>query len=140
MFNPIPFVALGAIALGYSVAIEKADAAFDAAPAPVVASFAAAPGLSVHNFIGRLPETVQDPLCDAHDAVTASLTEDFEEVLETSWTQEPTITVELWTSDLMGTWTLLTVGGDDMACIVSSGFGWSEGMDAESILQDRPIS
>lgn len=140
MFNPIPLVALGAVAFGYSFAIEKADAAFDAAPPPMVASFAAAPGLLVHDFVGRLPESVQDPMCDAHAVVTASLAQDFEEVLEASWNQGQDSNVELWTSDLMGTWTLLSVGADDLTCIVSSGFGWSEGMDADTIVQDRPLS
>lgn len=140
MFNPLPLLALGAVAIGYAGAVDRTDRAFDAAPDVFIASFPAVTDLSVHEFVGRLPETVQDPLCDAKETITASLADDFAETLESTWLQEQTVSMELWASDLMGTWTLLRTGDDGLTCILSSGFGWSEGMTVESIVQNRPVS
>ncbi|MDR7124518.1 hypothetical protein [Pseudotabrizicola sp. 4114] len=140
MFNPLPLLALGAVAVGYAGAIDRVDQSFDLTLAPTVAAYTATPDLSVHDFVGKLPESVQDPLCDTKEVITVSLTDDFAETLEGQWVQEQSVNVELWTSDLMGTWTLLQVKGDGLTCIVSSGFGWTEEMTAESIVQNRPIS
>jgi len=140
MFNPLPILALGAVAAGYAGAIDRVDRSFDLAPDPAVAAYTAAPELSVHDFVGKLPETVQDPLCDTKEMIIVSLTDDFAETLESSWVREQRVNVELWTSDLMGTWTLLHVDHDGLTCIVSSGFGWTEEMSAESIVRNRPIS
>ena len=140
MFNPLPLLALGAVAVGYAGAIDRADRTFDLMPDPSVAAYTAAPDLSVHEFVGKLPESVQDPLCDTKEMITASLADDFAEALESAWVQEQRVNMELWTSDLMGTWTLLQVEGDGLTCILSSGFGWTEEMNAESIVQNRPIS
>lgn len=138
MFNPLPLLALGAIGLGYASAIDHVDKTFEGAP--IVEGFTASPNLSVHDFVGRLPETVQDPWCDERETVAASLSDDFAETLESEWVQEHAVKMELWASDLMGTWTLLTVAEDGLTCILSSGFGWADGMDAESLVQIRPIS
>lgn len=140
MFNPLPFLALGALAIGYAGAIKETDRAFATTASPTVAAFPATPNLSVQDFVGKLPETAQDPLCDSKEAVTASLSDDFAEEFEASWSNLPNAAVELWTSDLMGTWTVLHIDDAGLACIVSSGFGWEEGMGAETILQERPLS
>jgi len=144
MFNPLPLLALGAVAIGYSGAIERVDRAYDLEPNTTITAFTAASDLSVHSFVGKLPETVQDPFCDTKDVITASLSDDFAETLESAWLQEQTVKMELWTSDLMGTWTLLHLGssGDSnaLACIVSSGFGWVDGMGVDDVLQDHPVS
>lgn len=140
MFNPLPFLALGAAAIGYSGAINQTDRVFESMPAPSVVAFSATPDLSVQDFVGKLPETMQDPLCEQRNVVAASLSDDFAETLEASWDRPQDINMELWTSDLMGTWTLLHVRGDGLACILSSGFGWTEGMGADDIVTDRPLS
>ncbi|NEX48124.1 hypothetical protein [Pseudotabrizicola algicola] len=139
MFNPLPLLALGAVAIGYFGAIDRTNRAFDAAQISPVAAFPATPGLSVHDFVAKLPQTVQDPLCDNKDVITASLAHDFAEGFHAEWLEHQA-KVELWTSDVMGTWTLLHVGSDGLACIVGSGFGWSEGMEARDILPDNPLS
>lgn len=140
MFNPLPFLALSAVALGYSGAIDRVDAKFQADPAPAVTGFAAASNLSVQDFAGSLPQTVQDPLCDSRDVITEDLSHDFAEALEASWEQDQGVSIEVWASDLMGTWTVLHVENAGLACIVSSGFGWTDGMTAEDVLQDHPLS
>lgn len=139
MFNPLPLLALGAVAVGYFGAVERTDRAFDAMPQSQVAAYPASQGLSVEEFVGQLPQTVQDPLCDTKDVITVSLSGDFAETMEASWTQRDS-GIELWASDLMGTWTLLHVNEDGLACIVQSGFGWQEGMTPEAVVQGGPLS
>lgn len=141
MFNWVPVIAMGLVGIGYSGAISALDRAeATSVPDTTIVSFSAAPNLSVHDFVGQLPGSVQDPLCDAKQTITASLQHDFAEVFESTWEQQHRVSMELWASDLMGTWTLLRVETDALACIVASGFGWSEGMDAQDILSDRPLS
>ncbi len=139
MFNPLPLLALGAVAVGYVGAVDRTDRAFDTMAESHVAAFSSTPDLSVHEFVGKLPQSVQDPLCDQKDAITASLSDDFAETFESNWSEQQ-VSLELWASDLMGTWTVLHVDDEGLACIVESGFGWAQGMDAQDILQDSPLS
>ena len=140
MFNPLPLLALSAVAFGYSGAIDRVDANFQSDPAPAVTGFAAASNLFVQDFAGSLPETPQDPLCDVREVIIEDLSHDFAETFQASWPQTQDVAIEVWASDLMGTWTVLHVEKAGLACIVSSGFGWTDGMSAEDVMQDRPLS
>ncbi|WP_103334967.1 hypothetical protein [Pseudotabrizicola formosa] len=137
MFNPLPFLALAAVALGYSGAIDRVESRVQPTP---VAAFSATPNLSVQDYVAALPETLQDPLCGARDVITADLSQAFAETFEASVEHEPGVSLEVWASDMMGTWTVVHVEHEGLACIVSSGFGWEEGMTAADVLQDRPLS
>lgn len=134
MFNPLPILALGAVALGYAGAIDRTAPEFDFADPISVSAFSAGQDLSVQDFVGKLPLTLQDPHCDTPPMIAASLVDDFAESRHDVWTQGVDLKMELWVSDLMGTWTLLHVGADGITCIVSSGFGWTEGMQAQDVL------
>jgi hypothetical protein len=142
MFNPFPLLALGLVAFGYTGAIDRLNSTsvLDQNANPSISSFAAAPNLSVQDFVARLPSSVQDPLCDEKDVLTSSLANDFAEGFESVWEHPQQVSTELWASDLMGTWTLLQVQEDGLACIVASGFGWTDGMGAQDIIPDRPLS
>ena len=142
MVNLVPLMALGLVAVGYAGAINALDHAPDPHPRAVagIVAFQAGPNLSVHGFVGQLPNALQDPLCDVKQTVTSSLTDDFAETLESAWNQQHQMSMELWASDLMGTWTLLRVESDALACIVASGFGWADGMGMKDIVQDGPLS
>lgn len=140
MFNPLPILALGAVALGYAGAIDRAEQKFESHDQTSVAAFPASPKLSVHDFVSKLPVTVQDPYCDTVDMIAASLTDDFAESRTDAWIQGADLKMELWTSDLMGSWTLLHVGVDGISCIVSSGFGWTDGMEVQDVLAAAPLS
>lgn len=140
MFNPLPMLALSAVALGYSGAIDRAESSLQVSPVASVTGFAATPDLSVQDFVASLPETMQDPLCAARDVITADLSQDFAESLEASLVQDRGVSLEVWASDIMGTWTVLHVEHEGLTCIVSSGFGWTESTTAADVLQDRPLS
>lgn len=140
VINPIPLLALSTVAFGYFGAINQIEPRFQSTPAPTVTGFAAAPNLSVQEYVGTVPQTLQDPLCAAKDIIAEDLHQDFAETLEASWDQNGSATMEVWTSDVMGTWTMLRVENAGLACIVASGFGWTEGMTAEDVVQIRPLS
>ncbi|MDO8882773.1 MAG: hypothetical protein U0934_13040 [Pseudotabrizicola sp.] len=142
MFNPLPLLALGVVAAGYAGAVDNLRSANDLGPDanPSIVAFAAAPNLSVQGFVGQLPQSIQDPLCDDTDVLTASLADDFAETFESTWMQQQQVSMELWASELMGTWTLLQVQEDGLACIVASGFGWTDGMGVQDVVPDRPLS
>ena len=42
--------------------------------------------------------------------------------------------IELWTSDLMGTWTALHHGADGISCIVASGVDWTPEVSPEELI------
>lgn len=139
MINLLPILALGALALGYAGAIGSTNSRFNAMPSTAT-SFPAASGLSVQRFAAQLPQSVDDPYCDTAAKVEATLQHDFEESREQTWSIGAGLSADLWTSDLMGTWTLVHRKDDGTSCIASSGFGWAAGMDAQEILSNSPLS
>lgn len=140
MLNTISFVALGAIAIAYAGATNHIDQTFETMPAPSIVSFDASPNHSVQDFVSGLPQTVQDPLCGAKAQIATTLSEDFAESVLTVVRGDNGQMHEVWTSDLMGTWTLLDVTDGDLACIVQSGYGWTAGMTARDIVKPDPAS
>jgi hypothetical protein len=134
MFNPLPLMALGVVAFGYAGSIDRVNRSFDSLPEPDITVFAPATNLSIHDYIGRLPETVQDPLCEPKSAMTASLGDDFAETHQISWQDSEPVSLELWASDLMGTWTVLSIHQNGLACVSASGFGWEAGMNVTDVM------
>ena len=134
MFNPLPILALGAVAIGYAGAIDRTDQMFESYAPSAVAAFTSTSNLSVEEFVSKLPETVQDPYCAAEREMIATLTDDFAEVRQASWIRGDALKMELWASDVMGTWTVLHVGSEIVTCLVASGFGWDEGMTLLEVL------
>lgn len=130
--NTLPFLALGIIASGYMVATERLDQHFDALPAPAITAYPASlsQDLSVRDLLASdLPELavqpVDQPHCGEHGLLAQTLSEDFDESAVERRVAADGLMIELWASELMGTWTVLHRGDDGMSCIVSSGTGWN---------------
>lgn len=140
MLNSISLIALGAVAIVYAGATEQTGQHFENQPAPSVVSFDASPNHSVQDFVASLPQTVQDPLCGTKEQIASTLSDDFAESVLTVVRSDNGQMHEVWTSDLMGTWTLLDVTDRDLACIVQSGYGWTDGMTARDIVKPIPPS
>ena len=131
MINLLPFLALGAVAIGFASAMDRAEKI----PEPEqVQFFSAASNPSIDDFVGRIPQTVQDPLCDAEQAIKSQISEDFAESRKGTLPKAGIVRTEVWASDLMGTWTLITINDDRLACITASGFGWTSGMTLSNLL------
>ncbi|MDD8021562.1 MAG: hypothetical protein PHX82_00430 [Paracoccaceae bacterium] len=75
------------------------------------------------------------PYCDHRPALLATLSHDFG---EHPVTQSPVDThrhVELWASEVMGTWTAVYVRADGVACVINSGIGWTPTSDPVAMLE-----
>ncbi len=125
--NPIPFVALAAVASVYAVATENLNRYFADLPAPEIVSYAAASSgdLAVYDVLAHGAEPMDQPVCQSNEALAATLTHDFAETPVAQAVEGEGLVMQLWSSDLMGTWTMVHRGGDGVSCIVSSGTGWT---------------
>ncbi|NJS39926.1 MAG: hypothetical protein HC783_13960 [Rhodobacteraceae bacterium] len=72
--------------------------------------------------------------CDARGTVQATLGRDFAETPRLAALTGTGLTMELWTSDHSGSWTVVHHGSDGISCIVSTGMGWAEGNDPAVVL------
>lgn len=125
--NVLPIIGLATVALAYVGATNRTDAQFSNRPQVELTSYAATPHLSVDAVMERTPQSVDQPFCDSTDKVTDTLSADFAETKQQTWVQGTDMTLQLWGSDVMGTWTLVHVAQDGIACVVSSGTGWTTG-------------
>ncbi len=125
--NPIPFLALAAVASGYAVATERLDQYFANMPEPEIVSYAASADgeFSVYDVMADGSDAVTEPTCQTNDALAATLTHDFAETPVAQAVEGDGLVMQLWSSDLMGTWTMVHRGTDGISCIVSSGIGWT---------------
>jgi hypothetical protein len=135
VMNVLPMLALSTLAAGYVAAIDRADTHFDRKPELALTSYAATPTLSVHDVMARASQSVDQPFCDNVDKVTETLAMDFAEVRQDAWVQGEDMAMQLWASDIMGTWTMIHVGQDNVACVVSSGTGWQQGLETAAIIE-----
>jgi len=126
--NVLPIIFLSTVALGYMGAIDRADRYFDLQPAAHLTAYPASGSLSVHEIMARAPQSVDQPFCDQTSKVVETLIHDFAETEQDNWVQGKDMAFHLWGSGVLGTWTLLHIGQDGVACIVASGTGWSEGV------------
>ena len=67
--------------------------------------------------------------------MTDGLSHDFDEALRAEKTSSEGLKIELWTSDVMGTWTALHHGEDGISCVIASGVDWSPSIDAEDLIR-----
>lgn len=62
--------------------------------------------------------------CDRRAVVAATRRDDFAEEPPLAALTGTGMTMELWASDLLGSWTLVHHGGDGFSCILASGMDW----------------
>ena len=71
------------------------------------------------------PALAQTP-CGAHEAIIAKLTTIYEETRIGRGLQSPTSLFEVWRSNENGNWTILKLQPDGTACVVATGFAWTD--------------
>lgn len=136
--NALPFLGLAAIAATFGLASQRLEARF--AEEPRAAVFAPAPSAGVPEMMaydaGPAPsvydmETLAEddqpydqPHCQMHAAMAENLRHDFAEAPVETRVAAEGLVMELWGSEVMGTWTILHKGNDGVSCIVRSGTGW----------------
>lgn len=82
----------------------------------------------------RPDEELTSTYCDARAVVQETLRHDFAESPRLAALTGTGMTMELWTSDLLGTWTVVHHGGDGITCIVTSGMDWASDGDPAAVL------
>jgi len=97
--------------------------------------------LSVFDTITEIGEAQSPdvPFCDHRSDLLAVLDHDFAESPRLQQPLEGARSVELWASDVMGTWTAVYTRADGVACVVSSGIGWERGHDALALLETEGL-
>jgi hypothetical protein len=78
--------------------------------------------------------TLTEAYCDLRGVVDETLRHDFAEEPQLAALTGTGMTMELWASDLLGTWTMVHHGADGISCIVTSGQDWSTDVDAVNLL------
>lgn len=98
-------------------------------------------GLSVTVALAAAPDpraeeslSLTENYCDARNVVAVTLRHDFDETPRRMQVTAEGMTMELWASEVMGTWTVVHHGGDGISCIVTSGQGWTGATDAAVML------
>ena len=90
---------------------------------------------SVYDALGHQQVSPAQTYCDRHEVVTDGLAHDFAETLQAAKVTRDGLRIELWTSDLMGTWTALHHGEDGISCIVASGVDWSPAVSPQELIK-----
>ncbi len=65
-------------------------------------------------------------VCGARDSVVTGLGEKYGEIRRGGGLAGPTAIFEIWASEATGTWTILKISPDGMACIMAAGNVWQD--------------
>ncbi len=140
--NPLPFLALAAVTSGYFAATEATDEYFDALPSAELTSYSATDqnDLSVYDVLAHGAQPVDEPHCSAHGLISQTLRHDFDEQPVELRKTGDGLVLQLWASDLMGSWTMVHKGDDGISCIIASGSGWTGTQDAGMAFQSVAVA
>lgn len=118
-----------------SAAPEAAAAQVTAEDIVIHAAIPNRPEPSVYDALGHLQVSEAETYCDVHKVLNDGLSHDFDEKLRAEKTSAEGLQIELWTSDVMGTWTALHHGEDGVSCVIASGVDWSPSIDADDLIR-----
>ncbi len=76
-----------------------------------------------------------DPYCDQRPVVLMNLSESYGEKLQEAYQPRAGSDVEISASDQFGTWTAIYTRADGIACVVTSGVGWTAGFAPDLSVQ-----
>jgi hypothetical protein len=105
--------------------------------APLALAVAAAPfplAIGPDSAGIRQDLALTDTYCDARGTVQSALSRDFAETPRLAALTGAGMTMELWTSDKTGSWTVVHHGQDGISCVVSTGMDWAADGDAAAVL------
>jgi hypothetical protein len=135
----VPILALGAVAATYFAATDRLEARFAAPPLTAYAADTS-PQPSVYHLLDGTGQPFDEPHCAPHAQLAANLTHDFAERPVENRFRGDGLEMQLWASTLMGTWTLVHLGSDGIACIVTSGTGWTDAASPDDVFLTAPLA
>jgi len=80
-----------------------------------------------------------EPYCDLRENVVQTLDHDFAEQSKARSPLAKGRSVELYASDIMGTWTAVYTRADGISCVVSSGIDWEQGDNPVALLENEQL-
>ena len=97
--------------------------------------------LSVFDTISRYgaDQSSTEPYCDLRQNVVQTLDHDFAEYSKARSPLPKGRSVELYASDIMGTWTAVYTRADGISCVVSSGIDWEQGDNPVALLETEQL-
>jgi len=97
--------------------------------------------LSVFDAIDEIgvAQSVDVPYCDVRAKLLDTLDHDFAESPQMQKPLPRERSVELWASDIMGTWTAVYTRSDGVSCVISSGIGWTAQTDPVALLTQEKV-
>lgn len=139
--NPLPFLALATIVASYSVATDQLGAHFDPKYDPTVAALeqGGTDDFAVYDLVEDASVSANAQRCETQATLAEILSRDFEETPVEQRVVGDGMKVELWSSDRMGTWTLVHNGADGRACVVTTGIGWTHDSSPDAIFAGAPL-
>jgi hypothetical protein len=97
--------------------------------------------LSVFDTISTYGEDQNstEPYCDQRGTLISTLNTDFAEKPKVRSPLPMNRSVELFASDIMGTWTAVYTRADGISCVVSSGIDWESGDNPIALLESEEL-
>ena len=83
-------------------------------------------------------QAVAMPHCGDRDAVIGKLSGDYKEAHIASGLQSDTGLMEIWASEIDGSWTILMTRPDGQTCVVATGTHWLE-QETIEVVQGDPV-
>lgn len=142
--NPLPFLALATVVGSYTLATDRLNQEFSPKQIIQTEQVSYMPGgaddLTVYDVMERVAPALDSPRCEAETEMASVLERDYSEHPVDKRVVGDGLQVVLWGSSDMGTWTLVHNGGDGVACVISSGTGWTETSSPEEIFANAPLA
>ena len=80
------------------------------------------------------PPALAQTLCGRHEVVVENLTSIYKETVIGRGLHSSHSLFEIWRSSETGNWTIIMLRPDGIACVMASGFAWSDESAAPSLL------
>ncbi|MBE2278056.1 MAG: hypothetical protein IAE87_17370 [Rhodobacteraceae bacterium] len=140
--NSLPFLALAAVASVYAVATDRLEEQFAVLSAPGIVAYEASPNLAVYDMemLAADDQPYDQAHCMMHAAMAENLSHDFAEERVEARVSDEGLVMELWASEVMGTWTILHKGADGVSCVVTSGTGWADDAAPDQVFASADLA
>ena len=121
-----------------SAAADRALEGRDFPAGPAVPDDAARADLSIVDYATRIgdDQNYDEPYCDHRELVTEKLSSEYGELQIGQPQPVDGLSVELWASDRIGSWSVLATRADGVTCVIDTGEDWQGQTDALALLAE----
>jgi len=142
--NVLPLLALVSVVGTYSLATDQLNHDFAPQRHSLSQQVSFNPGdiddLAVYDLVERAAPALNSPRCEVQAQMASILARDYSEHPVDRRVSGDGLHLVLWGSTEMGTWTLVHDGEDGVACVISSGIGWTHQSTPDLIFANAPLA